>query len=285
MIFERKLIQTSQALLVAGLVFGSSLSAEAQDAAADFKQNCTSCHTIGGGRLTGPDLKGVLERKDQEWLLSFISDPAAKINGGDPYAVKLQQEARGAVMPTLPGMTRGRAEALLALIAAESKLEKSQFMGIQISERPFIPADVSQGRAIFMGTTKLKNGGPACVSCHTLGGLGQLSGGHVGPDLTRVFERLQGRKGLATWLSAPATATMQPLFKTKAIESEEVLSLTAFFQDAAQNQQPDASPSSLIFFLMGTLGAMAGLFLMGVLWHDRFKSVRRALVHGHGERS
>jgi cytochrome c2 len=32
----------------------------AQEAADFFRQNCANCHTIGDGRLTGPDLKGVL---------------------------------------------------------------------------------------------------------------------------------------------------------------------------------------------------------------------------------
>ena len=46
--------------------------APAQDAADFFRQNCISCHTIGGGRLTGPDLKGVGQRKDHGWLVDFL---------------------------------------------------------------------------------------------------------------------------------------------------------------------------------------------------------------------
>ena len=40
----------------------SAVSAHAQQASDFFQQNCTSCHTIGGGRLTGPDLKDVPRR-------------------------------------------------------------------------------------------------------------------------------------------------------------------------------------------------------------------------------
>ena len=29
-----------------------------------FKTNCTACHTIGGGRLVGPDLIGVTNKRN-----------------------------------------------------------------------------------------------------------------------------------------------------------------------------------------------------------------------------
>ncbi len=65
----------------------SSVSDAQQDAAAFFKQNCTSCHTIGGGRLTGPDLKDVTTRKDRGWFVQFLQGPKSIIDSRDPYAV------------------------------------------------------------------------------------------------------------------------------------------------------------------------------------------------------
>ena len=38
---------------------------QAQEAEDFFRQNCVSCHTVGGGRLTGPDLKNVTGRKER----------------------------------------------------------------------------------------------------------------------------------------------------------------------------------------------------------------------------
>src|SRR6516225_8108525 len=122
------------ALLQAGFFAGF---AAAQETADFFRQNCASCHTIGGGRLTGPDLKDVTKKKDPDWLAQFVLNPKAVIDGGDPYAGELVKEARGVIMPTIFGMTGERAESLLKLIEAESKLEKSQFAGLQISDKPF----------------------------------------------------------------------------------------------------------------------------------------------------
>ncbi len=44
----------------------STFVAGAQQPADYFRQNCMSCHTIGGGQLTGPELKGVTERQNRE---------------------------------------------------------------------------------------------------------------------------------------------------------------------------------------------------------------------------
>ncbi len=250
----------------------------AQQAADFFRQNCVSCHTIGGGRITGPDLKDVAKRKDRPWLARFIQNPQVVLDSGDPYAIELQQEARGAVMRTIPGITPELAQALLDLIEAESKLAKSQFAGVSISDRPFTPADLVRGRQLFLGLRPLAGGGAACVSCHTVGTLGGLGGGRLGPDLTRVYERLGGRKGVGTWLSAPPTPTMQALFRKNALQAEEILALLSLIEDAGRRSQPAGSGSVLAFFLLGFAGMVVGLVLVGTTWRSRLRSVRRLLV-------
>ncbi|MBI1790387.1 MAG: cytochrome c [Acidobacteria bacterium] len=252
----------------------------AQEAAEFFRQNCVSCHTIGGGRLTGPDLKDVGQRKDPAWLTRFLMNPQGMINSGDAYALQLQQQARGVVMPTVQGMNKARAEALLGLIEAESKLEKSQFIGLQISDRPFTGEDIEQGRRMFRGTRKLLNGGPPCISCHTMKDLGGLGGGRLAPDLTRVFERLEGRKNLASWLFAPATPTMQPIFRKHPLDANEALLLVALFEDSAKRGGQDDSVALLNFFFLALGGAVIGLAACDAAWKRRFRAVRRPLVRG-----
>ncbi|MBX2990083.1 MAG: cytochrome c [Bacteroidetes bacterium] len=250
----------------------------AQDPATDYRQNCMSCHTIGGGRLTGPDLKDVSQRKDRAWLAKFMIDPKAVIDSGDPYARQLKEESRGVIMPTLPGMTPQRIQALLDLIEAESKLEKSQFQGIKLSERPFTAEDVVIGHKLFVGTVKLKNSGPACNACHNVHGLSGFGGGGLAPDLTTVMERYGGRKTLSTWLTAPATPTMQAVFKAHPIDPEEVLPLVAYFQSTLQRNPEDPSTARLNFVLVGLAGALLVLALFDLIWNNRLRSVRRALV-------
>lgn len=269
-------------VVLAWMALGWPQAATAQDAAAYFKQNCVSCHTIGGGRLTGPDLKDVTARRDHAWLLRYIPNPKAMIDAGDPVAGQLFQEARGVLMPSLPGLTPDMVDSLISLIEAESKLEKSQFVGVQVSDRPFTPADVERGRALMRGDVAQVRGGPACLSCHTVRGVGALGGGRLGPDLTKVYERLQGRKALATWLSAPATTTMQAVFKDTPLDAEEILPVVAYLEDAARQGGEDTGVGQVTFLLLGLGGAAVLLVGMDGAWRKRFRAVRGPLVEEAG---
>jgi len=257
--------------------------ARAESAVEDFENHCMSCHTIGGGRLTGPDLKGVFERQDRAWLARFILDPQTVLDSGDAYALELRNEARGVVMPAVPGMTLERAKALLDLIEEESAQERSKFAGIQMSERAFTEVDVRMGREIFLGTQSLAKGGAACVSCHSVNGIGVLAGGKLGPDLNDVYGRLNGRKGLGTWLSAPATSTMQSIFASRPLDGDnEILPLLAYFADLAQDPPESSQAATLIFILLGLGGTAAALMIFDGAWKGRFRGVRKALIAQSG---
>jgi protein SCO1/2 len=83
-----------------------------------FDQKCTACHTIGGGKTVGPDLKGVTAQRDRAWLVEFVSNPDAVFARNDPIAVKLKAEFGGVAMPNL-GVTPAQADDVLRYI--ESK--------------------------------------------------------------------------------------------------------------------------------------------------------------------
>lgn len=276
----KQLLRSPRHLLICVILVSAVAAPDgrAQTPGEDFKLNCMSCHTIGGGNLTGPDLKNVSARKDRAWLVKFIADPKAMIDAGDAYAVKLRDESRGVIMPTIAGMTPTRINALLDLIDSESKLEKSQFKGVQISDRPFTANDVQIGRELFIGTRALKSGGSPCISCHATTDIGSFGGGTLGPDLTTVFERYLGRKTLSTWLSAPATPTMQSQFKKNPLEPDEILALVAYFQSTLHRSPNDNSTARLNFILIGLGGTILILGLFDVLWNKRFRAVRRPLV-------
>lgn len=270
----RRLLAGFALTLAAGTLRG-------QETAQYFRQNCASCHTIGGGRLTGPDLKDVTKRKERDWLVNFIQNPTAVLNSGDAYALKLKEDARGAVMVTIPGMTRDRADALLQLIDAESVLEESQFKGIVVSTEPYTPQEIEQGRRYVLGTARLANGGAACIGCHSVRGTGPLGGGRLGPDLTRVYQRLGGdapRKNLTAWLTSPATATMAPVFREHPLTKEEIHGLVAFFEHSAQAGGESDASGSLTYLLLGVIVAVCGLVGMDAIWRNRFRSVRQVLV-------
>jgi len=144
--------------------------------------------------------------------------------------------------------------------------------------RPFAQSDVDAGGAIFTGRTRLGAGAPACISCHTVRGVGGLGGGQLAPDLTLVSQRLGGRPGLTAWLGAPATPTMQSLFAKRPIAPEEVAPLVAFLEHSAQQGTPAGRAGLGSFAVLGLGLAAFGLVVMDTAWKKRFRSVRRALV-------
>lgn len=243
-----------------------------------FRINCASCHTIGGGALTGPDLKDLAERAEREWFVEFLLDPKGKLDSGDPYGQKILADARGVYMPPVPGMTNELAGKLLDLIDAESAAETSRFAGLKLSDRPLTAADIDRGEQIFSGAIPLESGGPACVSCHSVTGLTGLGGGLLGPDLSSAYSRLEGRKSLGAWLSSPPSVVMQPLYIDAPLDEEEVLALVAFLQDRAARGEVEAEKSSLEFVLGGIGVAAFLMVLFDVLWRKRHRSVRRSLL-------
>jgi cytochrome c2 len=265
--------------LVMLMVALAAMPLAAQEPAAYFKTNCMNCHTVGGGRLAGPDLKDVTQRRDKAWLVQWMQSPRAVLDSGDPYAQKLLADSRGVVMPPVAGMNAQLAAELVTLIEAESKLPRSQFAGVQISDRPFNAQDVALGMALFNGEKRMANGGPPCISCHTMKGMTGLHGGRLGPDLTLVYERLQGRKGLGAWLSAPASPTMAPVFKATSLNNDEIFAMTALFEHETKQRGHDDQAPLLNFFLLGVGGAVVGLVTFDRIWKKRLTGVRRELVH------
>jgi mono/diheme cytochrome c family protein len=51
-------------------------------------KGCTACHTIGKGKLTGPDLAGVTQRRKLEWIENQILHPEEMLEK-DPIAKEL----------------------------------------------------------------------------------------------------------------------------------------------------------------------------------------------------
>ena len=67
-----------------------------------FQTSCAPCHTLGGGRLIGPDLLGVGERRDEAWIIEFVQRSQAMIQSGDSVAVALFDEFGPLMMPDQP---------------------------------------------------------------------------------------------------------------------------------------------------------------------------------------
>jgi mono/diheme cytochrome c family protein len=257
----------------------ASCSAFAQQPAAIFADQCSGCHTIGGGVAVGPDLKGVTERRQRTWLRKFIHNSAAVVAAKDPTAVALQKQFGGMEMPAFPEISAAQDEALLDYIAEQSTAAPP----VQAPAQVVIdPQAIAVGRQLFMGERRLVRGGAACISCHTARGIGGLGGGRLGPDLSLSYERLGKAQGMTGWLSATPTPIMAVTFKKNALTQDEVAALTAFFSDVALGGIANDSGRYKLLALAGGC-TLLGFVAIGGAWRNRLRGVRERLVRKGGE--
>ena len=67
-----------------------------------YRTRCSSCHSIGGGDdPLGPDLAGVTQHRDPDWLKRWLAEPDRMLEEGDPIALELLERYDGIVMPNL----------------------------------------------------------------------------------------------------------------------------------------------------------------------------------------
>lgn len=268
--------------LVGVLAFGLAYLAEAtpltplaDDGQSIFQQKCSACHTIGGGKMAGPDLKGITARRDRAWLARFISTPDQVLAQKDPTATQLLQEFNNVPMPNL-GLSPADVNAILAFFETQGGGASSQ-APTSAQPRPALAlsGDAATGKALFNGIRPLQNGGAPCISCHSIAGLDSPGGGALGPDLTAAFNKYGGEAGMASVLAGLPFPTMSPIFQTRPLTPEEQASIGAFLKASAA-QQPADHTWTLV--LLALIGLAVLLVIAQATWSRKLLSVRRAMI-------
>ncbi|MFC4870160.1 c-type cytochrome [Negadavirga shengliensis] len=80
-----------------------------------FNANCRTCHRLDQ-KSVGPALRGVTDRRDLDWVKSFIVNSQALIQSGDAEATALFKEYNNTVMPPHTFLSDGDIMNLLAYI-------------------------------------------------------------------------------------------------------------------------------------------------------------------------
>jgi len=116
--------------------------ATAEEGRKIFLEKCSACHTIGGGDLIGPDLFGVVDKRDPAWLSRWLQEPEQMLAEKDPLAVQLLNEFGGIVMKN-QNIDQAAAESLIAHIKQTS--DEAGSGADPASPRPVAPIEPELG--------------------------------------------------------------------------------------------------------------------------------------------
>lgn len=247
----------------------SDLPQKAEKGESIFLQKCASCHSVGKGKLVGPDLKGVTERRDEKWLKSFIKDPKDFFDKKEKIAMELLKDYN-IQMPAL-GLSDNEIELIMQYFKAQTGKETGPVPG---DSKVIFKGNKDTGMALFTGSAKFQNDGPACISCHTIAGI-NMPGGALGPELTKAGETY-GRDGISSVLKDIPFPTMQPVYSNKPLTDEEGANLGEFIA-GVNTSVPAKSFKDSVFLI--TAGIVIFVAIMQVAWGGRLKNVRRTLVN------
>ncbi len=131
-----------------------------------------------------------------------------------------------------------------------------------------LTTSAKRGLDLFQGGEPLKNGGPACITCHNVTNDEVVPGGLFAKDLTDVYERMG--EGLAGWLIAPPFPAMADSYNNNPLDSMERVDLTAFFKYANETKEDQTLNSGFSLMLFGGIFGLACiLVLVQFLWGGR----------------
>ncbi|HEY0809676.1 MAG TPA: cytochrome c [Longimicrobiales bacterium] len=87
-----------------------------------MSRGCAGCHTVGKGVRAGPDLAGVVDRRELAWLQKWLMNTTEML-ASDPIAQEMLAQYKGTKMPNLK-LSQAEADAVIHFMAAETAKQK-----------------------------------------------------------------------------------------------------------------------------------------------------------------
>jgi mono/diheme cytochrome c family protein len=253
-----------------------------------FESACSSCHTINEGILIGPDLSGIYQIRNNEWLIRFIRSSQQFIKSGDTAAVAIYEKFNKIPMPD----NRLTDEQILNII---DYIRVSDQNRQAAATKPVIPDDslsvkdtlfavaddslaikyssvyVPEGRALFYGYTSFTNGAAPCIYCHNIKDQSFMGGGRLALDLTGSYLKL-GPAGITAMIKNPPFPAMKAAMINNDIKEHEIQAMISLLKSAGEQKYYSEIPDSagLIFFCFGLVCALI-LLVHIYIFYDRRK--------------
>jgi hypothetical protein len=215
-----------------------------------YMMKCVGCHTIGGGALSGPDLKPMVT-----WPRTNLSD-----------AIKRMEKNVG---PLPAEEVALYTDFLLDEEAAQRLLDAQQLVALQ-QAASLDPANAEVGEQLFFGSRAFAQGGLACAACHQAGG----RGGSMAASLEDAFTRI-GEVPLIATCENPGYPVMRTIYTEHPLSKQESVHVVKYLEAVA------ATPRARGFMplhAVATGGAIAVLLAIGGMHRNRQRGTRARLV-------
>ena len=86
-------------ILSLGMLIAMYATSRAQEGEQLFRSNCASCHSVGKGKLVGPDLQDIHSKRDEQWLQKWVKSSQSLVKAGDELAIKVFNDNNKVPMP------------------------------------------------------------------------------------------------------------------------------------------------------------------------------------------
>lgn len=278
--FKIKAIVNSTFLLVLMLNY----SVFAQDGATLFKP-CAACHSIGKGKMVGPDLKDITIRRDQAWLIKFIKSSKQMITAGDPAAIAIAREYNYSVMPDY-NLTDEQIKLIISYIdgGITGPMTKADSIAAIVQKKldKIIVANTAEsilkGRDLYTGRLRFQHGGSSCIVCHNAAKQGY--GGLLAKDLTNAHKRLGGIAGIKGIITTPPFPSMQETYLNHPVTEEEAVYISLYLQDINKKNPHGSVIQYWIVPVSAGVGAIVIAIFILSIWRKRKKeSVNAEIIN------
>jgi len=236
-----------------------------------FEKNCAVCHKIGGGKLVGPELLGVTERREKAWLLKFIRNSKELIDAGDPIAVKVYEENNKVPMLTFTNLSDGEINSIIDYIE-KWEPEKEVVFNVDVNKREgFTRTEILRGERFFYGLIPFEKGGStACVTCHNTVTNDTLNWNPSAMDLAASFMDKDGMN-IYKSMAEPTSEVMRQAHAEYKLTEQEVFYIGSFLSEFshAGMKEHKIFPKKLMLFILFAL--LMTLALIDLIFTKKIK--------------
>ena len=104
-----------------------------------YRTRCVTCHSLNGNEVAealGPDLLGVTQKREMQWLLDWLKAPDKMLKKKDPIAMALYKKYNNLAMPNMR-LNKEEALALLDYIKNETQRlqSKKSMLSVKVTDR------------------------------------------------------------------------------------------------------------------------------------------------------